>query len=64
MFVIYLLLIFLIVPLVLVIGSVVLPLAARFWFIFLGFPLVLILFALLKHFRTPVTTEQERGGAA
>lgn len=64
MFVIYLLLIFLIIPIALISGSMALPLVGRFWFIFLGFPLVLIFFVLYRHWRTSVTSEEKRGGAA
>ena len=64
MFVFNLLLIFLIIPTLLVVGAHLLPLVARFWFIFIFFPVVLILFTLWSHFRKIVRTDSHQGGGA
>ena len=62
MFLVKLLLIFLVVPFVLVLGAVLMPLIARFWFIFICFPAALIIFAFWSHFRSSLFTDHRQGG--
>ncbi len=64
MFVANLLIIFLIIPIILITGSLLLSITGRLWFLFLLFPLALLVFALIRHWRTSASDISRKGGAA
>jgi len=59
-----LLIIFLVVPVILIVGSLLLPVVGRFVLLFLVFPLALLGFALWSHRRTSSSDRHREGGAA
>ncbi len=55
-----LVLVFLVIPAALIVASVLLPVMARFWLLFVAFPVALVLFAVARHLRA----SRDEAGAA
>ena len=64
MFVVNLLIIFLIVPIILIACSLLLPVIGRLWLLFIICPLALLVFALVRHWRTSAPDSSRKGGGA